>query len=203
MHPARLFHESDPTILAQRVSERGFAVIVGARDTRPLVAHAPVLLAEGRLRFHLSAANPLSDVLRESGWALAVITGEDAYVSPDWYELPDQVPTWNYLSVEIEGPVRVLDRLAAATLLDDLSGRYEAALAPKQPWTRAKMDPALFETLLSGIVAFEMTVDRLAGISKLSQNKPPEAARRVANALGQLEDAGAQAIAARMLKRPA
>jgi transcriptional regulator len=203
MHPARAFHESDPTVLAQRVSEHGFAVIIGVRDARPVVAHAPVLLAGDRLRFHLSAANPLSDALRNSGWALAVITGEDAYVSPDWYELPDQVPTWNYLSVEIEGAVRVMDRPAATALLDDLAARYEADLAPKPPWTRAKMDPARFEALLSGIVAFEMMVERLAGVSKLSQNKPDEVVQRVAKALGELPDAGARAIAARMLKPPA
>ncbi len=203
MHPARAFHESDPAVLAQRVSERGFAVIIGVRDGRPLVAHAPILLEGDRLRFHLSAANPLSDALRESRWALAVITGEDAYVSPDWYETPDEVPTWNYLSVEIEGPVRVLDRPAATALLDDLAARYEADLAPKPPWTRAKIDPARFESLLSGIVAFEMMVNRLAGVSKLSQNKPGEVVQRVAKALGELQDAGARAIAARMLKPPA
>jgi transcriptional regulator len=203
LHPARAFHESDPAILAQRVAERGFAVVIGVKDGRPLVAHAPVVLDEGRLRFHLSAVNPLSEALKTSSWALAVITGEDAYVSPDWYELADQVPTWNYLSVEIEGPVRVLGRPAAASLLDDLAARYEGDLAPKPPWTRSKMDPARFEALLSGIVAFEMMVKRLAGVTKLSQNKPAELAQRVARALGDLQDAGARAIAARMLKRPA
>jgi transcriptional regulator len=200
LHPARAFHESNPAVLAQRAAERGFAVIIGVKDGRPLVAHAPVLLDEGRLRFHLSAANPLSETLRTSGWALAVITGEDAYVSPDWYGLADQVPTWNYLSVEIDGPVRALDRAATTGLLDDLAARYESGLAPKPPWTRSKMDPARFEALLSGIVAFEMMVKRLSGVTKLSQNKPPEVAQRVAEALGGLHDAGAQAIAVRMLR---
>jgi transcriptional regulator len=166
------------------------------------VAHAPVLLAGGRLRFHLSAANPLTAALGSAGWCLAVITGEDAYVSPDWYASPDQVPTWNYISVEIEGPTRVVDKAGAATLLDDLSSRFEAALAPKPAWTRAKMSPGRFEAMLSGIVAFEMTVERLEGISKLSQNKPADEIGRVAKALGQLNDAGAQAIARRMVNGP-
>jgi len=200
LHPARAFHEADPAVLASRVAERGFAVIVGTGEGRPVVAHAPVLLDEGRLRFHLSAANPLGKALQGSGWGLAVITGADTYVSPDWYELPDQVPTWNYLSVEIEGPVRALERRAATALLEDLSARYEADLAPKPPWTRAKLDPAKFETLLSGIVAFEMTVERLEGITKLSQNKPPEAVQRVARYLVDIPDAGASVIAAHMLR---
>jgi transcriptional regulator len=103
--------------------------------------------------------------------------------------------------VEIEGPTRILDRPDAATLLDDLAARFEAPLAPKPPWTRAKMNPARFEAMLSGIVAFEMTVERFEGVSKLSQNKSAEAARRVAAALSELDDVGAQAIARRMVSR--
>ena len=203
MHPARDFHETDPAALAARVAERGFAVIIATRGDRPLVAHAPVLLDEGRLRFHLSAANPLAAALSPAGWALAVITGDEAYVSPDWYALPDQVPTWNYVSVEIEGPARVLSRAEATALLDDLAARYEAELAPKPPWSRAKMNPARFEAMLSGIIAFEMTVERLAGISKLSQNKPDEEIARVAAALGERDDVGGQAISQRKIKRRA
>lgn len=203
MHPARDFHETDPATLAARVAERGFAVIIGARSDRPLVAHAPVLQEGARLRFHLSAANPLAAALNPAGWALAVITGDEAYVSPDWYALPDQVPTWNYVSVEIEGPVRVLSRAEATALLDDLAARYEGDLAPKAPWTRAKMNPARFDALLSGIVAFEMKVERLAGISKLSQNKSGAEIARVATALAERDDVGSRAIARRMIRRRA
>lgn len=201
MHPARDFHETDPAALAARVAERGFAVVIGTRGDRPLVAHAPVLLDEGRLRFHLSAANPLASAINPAGRALAVITGDEAYVSPDWYALPDQVPTWNYVSVEIEGPVRVLSRAEATALLDDLAARYEAELAPKPPWSRSKMNPARFDAMLSGIVAFEMTVERLAGVSKLSQNKSVGAIRRVAAALDERDDVGGRAIARRMIRR--
>ncbi len=201
MHPAPDFHETDPAALAARVAERGFAVVIGARGGRPLVAHAPVLLDEGRLRFHLSTANSLAAALSPAGWALAVITGDEAYVSPDWYAVSDQVPTWNYVSVEIEGPVRVLSRAKATALLDDLAARYEAELAPKPPWSRSKMNPARFDAMLSGIVAFEMSVERLAGISKLSQNKPDEEIRRVAAALADLDDVGGRAIARRMIRR--
>ncbi|HEY1879891.1 MAG TPA: FMN-binding negative transcriptional regulator [Caulobacteraceae bacterium] len=200
MHPARNFRESDRTVLAERVGERGFAVIVGIDERRPLIAHAPILLDGDRLRFHLSAANPLSAALRDAGRALAVITGDEAYVSPDWYEKADQVPTWNYLSVEIEGRIRVLSRDEAARLLDDLAARYEAWLKPKPPWTRAKMDPAKFETLLGGIVGFQMTVERLEGVTKLSQNKPAAEATRIARELAKLDDEGARRISRRMIR---
>ena len=201
MHPAGSFREEDRAELERRVAARGFAVVFAATDGRPHAAHAPVLLADAALRFHLSAANPLAKAIVAGARPLAVLSGEDAYVSPDWYGLADQVPTWNYVSVEIEGPARVLGRDETLRLLDDLSARYEAPLAPKPPWTRAKLDPARLEALLAGIIGFEMTVERLEGVTKLGQNKPAPAMAGVAEALAGLDDGGARRIAARMFKR--
>jgi transcriptional regulator len=198
LHPARAFHETDRAELVRRVAERGFAVIAGVGQGRPLVGHAPVLLDGERLRFHLSAANPLATALAEGARVVAVVTGEDAYVSPDWYDLADQVPTWNYVSVEIEGPARTLSAEETASLLDDLAARYEGALAPKPPWTRAKMDPARFEAMVRAIVGFEVAVERLEGVTKLSQNKPADVIRRTADELDRLGDEAAARIAGRM-----
>jgi len=200
LHPAGSFREPERAELIRRAGERGFAVIVGMTEGRALIGHAPLLIEDERARFHLSAANPLTDAVSERGRVLAVVTGEDAYVSPDWYGLTDQVPTWNYVSVEIEGPARRLSRAETETLLDDLAARYEAALAPKPAWTRAKMDPAKFSAMVSGIVGFEMTIERLEGTTKLSQSKPAEAIARVAAELAKRDDAGARAIAGRMLR---
>ena len=199
MHPSRLFHQDDQAALAALVARRGFALLVGVTGGRPLIAQAPVLLEGRRLRFHLSRGNALSARLQAPrARALAVVTGPDAYVSPDWYGLDDQVPTWNYLSVEMEGPVTAVDDVAAATLLDDLSAHFEAALAPKPLWTRHKMTPGRFEAMLGMIVAFEMAVDRFEGVWKLGQNKPPEAIANAASALEDRPDQGSRDIAALM-----
>ena len=199
MHPGRPFHQHDEAALAGLVARRGLALVIGVVDARPLIAHAPVVLDGRRLRFHLSRGNALTaGLLAPGARALAVISGPDAYVSPDWYGLDDQVPTWNYLSVEVEGPVMPVDAAAAATLLDDLSAHFETPLAPKPVWTRHKMTPGRFEALLGGIAAFEMTVERLEGTWKLSQNKPAEAIAGVATALEDQSDQGARDIAALM-----
>jgi hypothetical protein len=55
----------------------------------------------------------------------------------------DQVPTWNYVSVEAEGSVAPLSDDEFVALLDDLSAQEEARLLPKTPWTRDKMSPAV------------------------------------------------------------
>ena len=150
----------------------------------PAVVHTPVILAgPDRLRFHVACANAAAARL-EGARAIASVLGPDAYISPDWYGLQDQVPTWNYVAVEAEGPLRRLDEDELAALLDDLSAVQEARLAPKPAWTRAKMTAGRFEGMLKAITGFELSIEALRGTRKLGQNKAPEARARVADALG-------------------
>ena len=53
----------------------------------------------------------------------------------------------------------------------NLKTQEEARLLPKPPWTRAKMSPGVFERVSWVIVGARMTVERLEGTFKLSQNK--------------------------------
>ena len=210
MHPARLFHESDPDSLCRRLLAHPFALIAAVSDGRPLAVHAPVLpYKDGlpcrggetpALRFHLSAANPATKALLAGSPALIVFTGAHGYVSPDWYGLDDQVPTWNYLSVEAEGPVTRLDADATRQLVDDLSDRFEAELAPKPVWTSAKMAPARLEAMLRAIVAFELTPTRFEGIAKLNQNKPAAARAGVIKNLEATESGAALAAEMRRIE---
>lgn len=201
MHPSPRFRETDPGILLARIAAHPLGLVAVHGETAPLAAHTPVIAGQAGtetvLRFHLSLANPVTRALLDGAPALIVFTGPDAYISPDWYgAVPDQVPTWNYLAVEAEGAVRETGREGAAAFLDDLSGVFEAALLPKPPWTRAKMNPAAFEAMLNGIRAFEMRPDRFEGITKLGQNKTAEMRAGVIDALK--SQPGGQGIAEAM-----
>ncbi len=188
MHPAPPFRVSDAEALIGHLSAYPFMGFFAAGEAGLRVAHAPVVLRrEGEgvaLDFHLSRNNVLSPVFAQGTAALAVSQGPEAYVSPDWYERPDQVPTWNYLTVEAEGEVTPLGEAQLIQILDDLSAQAEARLAPKPAWTRHKMSPGRFEALLAGIQGFRLRPHRLEGTFKLSQNKPAQEQARVAAALG-------------------
>lgn len=201
MHPSPRFRETDPAILLARIAAHPLGIVMVNGERAPLAVHTPVIVRQDGdgvvLRFHLSAANPVTARLLAGAAARLVFTGPEAYVSPDWYgEVPDQVPTWNYLSVEAEGDVTETGREGAAAFLDDLSAVFEARLLPKPPWTRAKMKPAAFEALLNGIRAFEMRPSRFEGITKLGQNKAPEMRAGVIEALE--DQPGGAGIAAAM-----
>ncbi|WP_158085635.1 FMN-binding negative transcriptional regulator [Henriciella aquimarina] len=184
MHPAPAFLETDRDRLLRRTEAWPFAAIIGVADGRPHVAHSPVIRGgEGTLRFHLARMNPACQAITAAGRALIVFTGPNDYISPDWYGQEDQVPTWNYLSVEAEGPVTPQDEAGATRFLDDLSARFEEDLFPKPAWTRDKMRPGSFERQLAGITVFSLAPERLEGITKIGQNKPAEVRQRAGRAL--------------------
>jgi len=194
MHPAPAFRVEDEEILLAHLAERPFVTLAAVVAGRPVVAHAPVVarrLAYGlALDFHLSRGNALAPALAVGFRAVAVSLGPETYVSPDWYEDKDQVPTWNYVTVEAEGPVAALDDVGLVALLDALSAQEEGRLLPKRPWTRAKMSAGKFEKMTRAIIGARLTVERLEGITKLSQNKPQSDRAGVIEALGDHPIAG-------------
>ena len=173
MHPDRRFAWDDHDSMLGFVADIAFCTI--AIDG-PLVAHAPVVAhPPDRLRLHLSRANRVAKALEQAGGsparALISCLGPDAYISPDWYGTDDQVPTWNYVAVEAEGPLRRLERDELIGLLDDLGAAHEARLAPKPPWTRDKLSRDRFEGLLKAIIGYELSIEALRGTRKLGQTK--------------------------------
>ncbi|MFL5295103.1 MAG: FMN-binding negative transcriptional regulator [Phenylobacterium sp.] len=188
MHPSAAFKVTDEAELLAHLAAFPFATLVAVVDGRPVVAHAPVVLRRRpgglALDFHISRGNALAAVLSDGFRAVAVSLAAEAYVSPDWYEGADQVPTWNYVTVEAEGLVSALDEGGLVALLDDLSAQEEARLAPKPPWTRGKMTPGRFEAMTRAIVGARMAVERLEGTTKLSQNKSEADVAGVIAALG-------------------
>jgi len=169
--------------LEAMIAEIGFGMVFAETPDGPRVAHVPVFsTGDGALQFHLARRNALTPDIENKN-ALCVINGPDAYISPDWYGLADQVPTWNYLALEPEGKVRRMERQGLVSLLDDLIADNEAKLAPKKPRHRDQMDKEKFDKMLEAITGFEMEILAWRPTAKLNQNKPAEARTRAALAL--------------------
>ena len=181
MHPNSAFRPRQDDLAELLVREIGFAAIFASTPGGPRVAHAPVALSDDRatLQFHLARGNALTRHL-DGATALAVVQGPDAYVSASWYADADQVPTWNYVAIEMAGTARKLDDAALVTQLDMLSASHEAGVGANPPWTRGKMNPALFSKMTGAIVGFEMRITAWRPTIKLSQNKSADERERVA-----------------------
>lgn len=192
MHPNPAFRSDDRALHEALVEEIGFGMVFAATPDGPRVAHTPLLsTGDGAVQFHLARGNALTRAL-EGGTALVVVNGPDGYVSPRWYADPAQVPTWNYVALELEGRVRRMEREGLRGLLEALSARHEARLVDGEAWTMDKMPEAALSRLMDAITGFEMEVLAWRPTFKLSQNKPVEERERVAAGL---EAEGSPAIA--------
>ena len=88
--------------------------------------------------------------------------------------------------------------------------RYHAGIILKYPGIRQRVEGAAqelvnvrFDAMVrQGIMAYEMDVTSLTGISKLSQNKPLEAIEGVRAALSKSDDAQARALGLMMVQEP-
>ncbi len=179
MHPNPVFHTATRAENIAFARHRAFGVLsVAARQGPPLVSHVPFLLSEDgeSADLHLVRSNPIARALGTPLPALLAVSGPDGYVSPDWYGVPDQVPTWNYVAVHLTGTLEARPANELRDLLDRQSAAFESRLAPKPPWTTAKMDPAALDRMMRMIVPCRLRVSGIDGTWKLNQNKP-EAAR--------------------------
>ena len=173
MHPNPAFEWTDADEILEFVSSQPFAHIFTASDEELFAVHAPVLVRNDRIWFHVSKRNRIADHVA-GGRVLVSVAGREAYHSANWYASDDQVPTWHYEAVEIEGPARVLTQDELVELLDALSDVMERRHSPERPWTRAKMEPAKFEAMTRAIVGFEIEPDAIRGTRKFGQHKPDE-----------------------------
>jgi len=188
MHPNSAFRPGLPpaeerALLETMLDEIGFGMVFATVPDGPRVAHVPLLsTGDGAVHFHLARGNALTGHI-DGVTALAVVNGPDAYVSPRWYASRDQVPTWNYVSLELEGRVRRMDADGLAGHIEALAERQESRIASGEPWSPGELPEARFASLAKGIVGFELEVLAWRPTLKLSQNKGADERKRVEDAL--------------------
>ena len=199
MHPNPAFRIEDRALLESLIEEVGFGMVFAQTPDGPRVAHVPLVStgakgSGGAIEFHLARGNALTRHIAGTT-ALAVVNGPDAYVSPRWYAERGQVPTWNYVALELEGPVRQMAEEGLDALLKAIGERREARIEGGKPWQPEEVPADYWNKLARGIVGFEMEVRAWRPTFKLSQNKSGEDRARVADAL---EAQGSPGLAALM-----
>ena len=183
---------------------RGFGTVCAWDGNKPIASSLPFYLTfadDGtpRAAFHVARHNPLAKLAGGTASWLLAVNGADAYVSPDWYVSPDQVPTWLYQAVHLTGMVRKLSDDELAVQLDTLSAKFEDWLAPKPPWTSSKMTAGRLQAMKKAIVGLVMTVEDVEGSFKLNQHKSDADHAAIASALTQRHDEAARLIGTQMI----
>jgi transcriptional regulator len=200
------FQEDDVRVLAGAIRERALGTLVTLGVAGLEASHVPMLLDPepapfGTLCGHLARANAQWERARPGQEALAIFLGPDAYVSPSWYPTKQEsgkvVPTWNYVAIHAAGPLQFYDdpdRLLA--LVTRLTERHEGDRPA--PWAVSDAPDDFIRRQLGGIVGFTLTIARLEGKWKMSQNRPAADRAGVVEGL-QREGGPAEAAVARIV----
>ena len=198
------FAEARPEVLVAHIERHDFGLLVSHGAAGLVASHIPFLVErhdeELHLLGHLARPNPQVEDLSVSREVLAIFSGPHAYISPSWYADGPSVPTWNYVDVHAYGRLQLVEADDwLGRLLRRLSDRHEAG--NPAPWRMRDLPEAYLAGMLKGIIGLDITVTRLEGKFKLSQNRPAVDRPRVIAALERCSDDDALGVAALMRER--
>ena len=185
MYTPSHFKQEDLAAIHELMTRTGFVSLVTQTASGLTATQAPVLFdandgEHGTLRGHIARANEQWKISLPEREALAIFTGPNGYVSPNWYAAKREhgrvVPTWNYTAVHAHGMVRFSeDRELLREIVTRLTTKHEAQ--SEQPWKVSDAPAEYIDGLLRAIIAFEMPITRIEASWKLNQNRS-EADRR-------------------------
>lgn len=149
---------------------------------------------EDRLVGHIALRNAQAAQLTIVQPALAIYNGPNAYISPRWYVDKPQVPTWNYLAVQIRGELEpLLEPEATLAVLRRTITLMERGTENR--WRLEDAPPGDTERLLPRIRAFRIRIGSIQAAAKLSQGHPAADRLRVIRGLLSESDADGREVA--------
>ena len=205
MHPNPAYRPDNRAESIALARETGFGMLaVAAPDAAPMLSHVPFLLSGdgASADLHLVRSNPIARAVGAPTPARIAVQGPHGYVSPDWYGIDDQVPTWNYVAIHLIGELQPLPDDALSDLLARQSAHFEAALAPKPEWRMDKLMPDTATRLMRQIRPYRLIISAIDSTWKLSQNKPESARVAAADRLGAQGLGSDAGFLAALMRRP-
>ncbi|MFI5134889.1 MAG: FMN-binding negative transcriptional regulator [Chitinophagales bacterium] len=184
------------------IRKNSFAVLVNEVAEKPWATHIPVELEENEkgekvLWCHIAKANPQWKSFESNRDVLVIFSGPHHYISSSWYN-HFNVPTWNFIAVHVYGKVAIMSDEKLYESLKRLVNKYETT--SKNPVSVETLPADLIQKLLNGVVGMEISIEKIEGKWKLSQNRDDESAANVIRELESLNDFKAQQIADEMKK---
>ena len=194
----------DRALLFDLMHRFSFATLISTDEGMPVASHLPFMIrpgpgSNGILVGHMARANTQWRSFDPEREILTIFQGDHAYISPSWYVQHPSVPTWNYVVVHAYGLPRIVeDEDAVRRMLRELVHQHESGF--QVPW-QMDLPPDYESKMIKGIVAFEITITRLQGKFKLSQNRSQTDRQGVIAAVG--ESAGIGKLMSELEKMPA
>lgn len=180
MYTPTLFAETRLDVLHEFMRQHPLAVLVTNGPDGLEATHVPMVLhpesgSRGVLRCHVARANPQWKSIGPQTPVLVIFSGPEHYITPSWYPTKKEhgrvVPTWNYVAVHASGHAKPFEE--EKTLLEHLNTLTRQSEARAEtPWAVSDAPEEFVKGMAKAIVGIEITIDRLEGKWKASQNRP-------------------------------
>lgn len=208
MYIPKQFEETDVEVLHELIRIKPLATLVtlnaGGIEANPI----PLILSAetkpyGTLSGHVARSNPLWQDHPSDTDVLVIFHGVESYITPSWYaskaESGKVVPTWNYVSVQARGRLRVIHEPDwILSQLESLTAHNEAGF--EHPWTVADAPHEFTRKLLDVIVGIEIEITELKGKWKVSQNRSDQDRASVVSGLASTGQSEMAALVKRCAK---
>ncbi len=202
MYIPDIYKNNNPEEIKDFLQKNSFGILINQTNGKLLATHIPIELdldknGKDILHGHIAIENPQGQGLTNGSQILAVFSGPHSYISSSWYD-HENVPTWNYIAVHVYGKITVLDYEDTVKSLKKLVNKYEAN----------SENPIRVENLSEktmrqarGIIGFEIEIDEIHAVKKLSQNRDDKNYQNIINELEKKEDSNSKLIAKQMINK--
>ena len=175
MYSFPYYKENDYQIIFDFMQKYPFAFLSGCDESgSPVATQVPMLIEERDgaiiISGHIMRQTDHYKAFEKRPEVLAVFTGPNSYVSSTWYSDKDKGSTWNYMSVHARGKIKFLQEDNLVNLMKKFTIHFEennvASTAIFDNLSAAYKMP-----LLNYIGGFEIEVEKLETVFKLSQDR--------------------------------
>ena len=184
------------------MQQNNFITLIGFDGEYPIATQIPVqIVINGdsiKLTGHVMTKTDHCRAFEQNPNVMAVFTGAHAYISASVYEKPASVSTWNYKTVQAKGIIRLMDSEETYQVIKELTDKYENP--ETSPAAFNKMDEAYIQKHLKAITGFEVLVNHIDHVFKMSQNHSTKNQESIIANLEKSEDPVAKEVAKEMKK---
>ncbi len=196
------FEEKDADKVLAFMKAHSFITLIGHDDEFPVATQVPVHLYQNeddiRLVGHVMKKTDHYQAFAKNENVLALFTGAHTYVSASVYQNPAVASTWNYSSVQCKGIIKLMNEEQTRAVIKHLTDSHED---PKtSPAAFHKMDKSYVDKNLKAIAGFEIKVETINSVFKLSQNHSEENRAKIVDDLTQRNDPDSLEVARQMKK---
>lgn len=195
------FKTADQAELLQFIKNHPFALLIAQAENRSVATQIPLLIEERDdrlfLRGHLMRQQDHHKALEQNNEVLVLFTGPHAYVSATWYTTPQMGSTWNYITVHVRGKINFLDEHGLNDIMRKLTLHFEQN-NQESVTIFDNLSAEYKSSMLKAIIGFEIEVDSIEHVFKMSQNRDEQSYDQIIDRLA--EQGGDAAAVATIMK---